>query len=204
MLTLRCPPFSQTDVETIVNSRRRSLLAVAGIVAALVLGAGLGAATFAFLDDGTTTVVRQVTVEGSQPVASGSLSIAEVYDRASKAVVEIRATSGGTFGGQSSAQGSGFVFDRNGDIVTNQHVVAGASTVSVSFWNGTERPARVVGTDPSTDLAVIRVDAPSSLLQPLTPRQLERGPGRRRGARVREPVRAGGNGDERDRERAPP
>jgi S1-C subfamily serine protease len=151
-----------------VNSRRRSLLAVAAIVAALVLGAGLGAATFAFVDRGATTVVRQITVEGSQPVASGGLSIAEVYDRASKAVVEIRATSGGAFAGQSSAQGSGFVFDRDGDIVTNQHVVAGASTISVSFWNGTERPARVVGTDPSTDLAVIRVDAPSSLLQPLS------------------------------------
>jgi len=134
-----------------VNSRRRSLLAVAGIVAALVLGAGLGAATFAFVDDGGTTVVRQVTVEGSQPVASGSLSIAEVYDRTSKAVVEIRATSGGAFGGQSSAQGSGFVYDRKGDIVTNQHVVAGASAISVSFWNGTER-----------------VNAPSSLLQPLS------------------------------------
>jgi putative serine protease PepD len=159
--------FSHTDAETVVNSRRRSLLAIAAIVAALVLGAGLGAATFALVDDGTTTVVRQVTVEGSQPVASGSLSIAEVYDRASKAVVEIRATSGGTFGSQSSAQGSGFVFDPKGDIVTNQHVVAGASAISVSFWNGTERPARVVGTDPSTDLAVIRVDAPSSLLQPL-------------------------------------
>ncbi len=68
---------------------------------------------------------------------------------------------------QSSAQGSGFVFDENGHIVTNQHVVAGASSVSVSFWNGVERDGRVVGTDPSTDLAVLRVDAPASLLQPL-------------------------------------
>jgi putative serine protease PepD len=150
-----------------VNSSRRSLLTIVGIAAALVLGVGLGAATVARVDDHTTTVVRQVSVEGSQPVASGALPIADVYDRASKAVVEIQATTGDSLGGQSSAQGSGFVFDRKGNIVTNQHVVAGASRVSVSFWNGTQRTARVVGTDPSTDLAVIRVDAPSSLLHPL-------------------------------------
>ena len=150
-----------------MTTRRRTLLSVSGIVAAVVLGAGLGAVTFALIDDGSTTVVRQVTLEGSQPVASGALSIAQVYDQASKAVVEIAATSGSTFGGQTSAQGSGFVFDRKGDIVTNQHVIAGASTISVSFWNGTERPAKLVGNDPSTDLAVIHVDAPASLLHPL-------------------------------------
>src|SRR5262249_53680774 len=160
-------PFRHTEVDAHVTSRRRTLLVVSGIAAALVLGIGLGAATFALVDDGTTNVVRQVTVEGSQPVASGSLSIAQISARASKAVVEIAATSGTAFSGQGSAQGSGFVFDRKGDIVTNQHVVAGASTISVSFWNGVERPAHIVGTDPSTDLAVVRVDAPASLLAPL-------------------------------------
>ena len=151
-----------------MTPRARSRFLLAGIVAALALGAGLGAAAFAVLDDGTTTIVRQVTVEGSEPVASGALPISQVYDRASKAVVEISASSGSTFGGgQSRAQGSGFVFDEQGHIVTNQHVVAGASAISVSFWNGAELDARVVGTDPSTDLAVIQVDAPRSLLAPL-------------------------------------
>jgi S1-C subfamily serine protease len=70
-------------------------------------------------------------------------------------------------GSQGRAQGSGFVYDRNGHIVTNQHVVAGALSVSVSFWNGTEAEATVVGTDPSTDLAVLKVDAPTGLLVPL-------------------------------------
>src|SRR5205807_148520 len=55
----------------------------------------------------------------------------------------------------------------NGNIVTNQHVVDGASSISVKFWNGSTYTARVVGTDPSTDLAVIHVDAPSSALSPL-------------------------------------
>ena len=59
------------------------------------------------------------------------------------------------------------MYDKNGHIVTNQHVVAGASTISVSFWNGVELEATLVGTDPSTDLAVLRVNAPRSLLEPL-------------------------------------
>jgi S1-C subfamily serine protease len=136
---------------------------VLGLVAALAVGLGLGAAAFAVLDDGATTVVRQVTVEGSEPVASGGLSAAEIYDRASKAVVEISAG-----GSQARAQGSGFVYDRQGHIVTNQHVVAGASTISVGFWNGVELDAELVGRDPSTDLAVLRVDAPAGLLSPLS------------------------------------
>jgi putative serine protease PepD len=144
-------------------SRNRTPLVVFGLIATLALGLGIGAAAFATLDDGTTTVVRQVTVEGSDPVVSGGVSVSEVYDQASKSVVEISASGGS----QSRAQGSGFVFDDGGHIVTNQHVVAGASSISVIFWNGVELDAEIVGTDASTDLAVIRVDAPTGLLSPL-------------------------------------
>ena len=146
----------------------RTPLVVAALVAALVLGIGLGAVAFALVDSDTETVVRRVTVGDSQPVSSGELAISQVYDRASKAVVEISATSGSSFGGgQARAQGSGFVVDRQGHIVTNQHVVADADSIRVSFWNGAAREAELVGTDPSTDLAVIRVDAPRRLLRPL-------------------------------------
>ena len=143
--------------------RNRTPLVVFGLIATLALGLGIGAAAFATLDDGTTTVVRQVTVEGSDPVVSGGLSVSDVYGQASKSVVEISARGGS----QSRAQGSGFVFDDNGHVVTNQHVVAAASSISVSFWNGVELDAEIIGTDPSTDLAVIRVDAPAGLLSPL-------------------------------------
>jgi len=146
-----------------MTSRPRTRLAVLSVTAALVLGLGLGAAAFAVLDDDATTVVRQVTVESSEPVAADALSASAIYDRASKAVVEIDARGGS----QTRAQGSGFVYDAEGHVVTNQHVVAGASSVSVSFWNGVELDAEVVGTDPSTDLAVLRVDAPAGLLSPL-------------------------------------
>ncbi len=133
----------------------------------LVLGIGFGAAAIALVNGGTKTVVRQVTVQGSEPASQRELPISEIYDRTSKAVVEIAATSSADFGSQSQSQGSGFVYDEAGYIVTNQHVVAGASSIAVSFWNGQQFPARVVGTDASTDLAVLRVDAPKTLLVPL-------------------------------------
>jgi serine protease Do len=56
------------------------------------------------------------------------------------------------------SSGSGWVWDTQGHIVTNNHVVAGADQLNVTFANGTEVPAKVVGTDPGSDLAVIQVD----------------------------------------------
>ena len=154
-----------------MNSRSaRTPLIVAGFIAALGLGVGLGASVFAVLGDDPATVVRQVTVSDSEPAAAADgLSIGQIYDRSSKAVVEITTTAGGSsFGDPATrAQGSGFVYDHKGRIVTNQHVVEGASSISVSFWNGTTFDAELVGSDSSTDLAVIKVNAASSLLEPL-------------------------------------
>ena len=65
-------------------------------------------------------------------------------------------------GGGTQAQGSGFVYDDEGHVITNQHVVDGAETVSVTFADGSTHDATVVGSDPSTDLAVLKVDAPAS------------------------------------------
>jgi S1-C subfamily serine protease len=143
-----------------MTGRARTPLLLAALLAALVLGIGLGAASFAALDDDTSTTVREVTVESdAEATASDGLSPGRIYEIAAKGVVEIATGSG--------AQGSGFVFDEQGHIVTNQHVVAGSSSVRVSFWNGVARQGEVIGTDPSTDLAVIRVDASRSLLAPL-------------------------------------
>jgi S1-C subfamily serine protease len=150
----------------------RTLSLAAALVAAAGIGAG-GAATYAVLsDDGTRTVVRQVTVEDSEPAASASpLSVNQIYRRSYKGVVEITVTaeaSESPFGApQARGQGSGFVYDRQGHVVTNQHVVQGASSVSVRLWNGQTYDAEVVGTDASTDLAVLDVDAPASVLSPL-------------------------------------
>jgi len=64
-------------------------------------------------------------------------------------------------------QGSGWIYDTEGHIVTNNHVVEGATEVTVTFADDTVATAQVVGTDPDSDLAVIRVDAPPELLSPL-------------------------------------
>jgi S1-C subfamily serine protease len=142
------------------------------LVATLAIGAGAGAVAYStFASPDTKTIVR-VPVGNSEPAASTSaLTIGEIYRRSYKSVVEITVTSPTTtpFGGQElrQAQGSGFVYDTDGHIVTNEHVVDGARSVSVRFWNGDTYKATVVGSDPSTDLGVIKVDAPQSLLTPL-------------------------------------
>ena len=152
----------------------RIVTVTAALVAAAAVGAGGGAATFAALgSDGGSTTVRQVTVESSEPVASttDSLSVSEVYEHAYKSVVEITTTldQPSPTGGEqpASGQGSGFVFDAEGHVVTNHHVVDGAQSVSVRLWDGSTYDATVVGSDPSTDLAVIKVDAPADVLIPL-------------------------------------
>jgi S1-C subfamily serine protease len=152
-----------------MNRTSRTPLLLAAVVAALGLGAGVGAATFAVLEDDPEAVVSEVTVTDSEPTASADgLSIGAIYEAAEKGVVEITASGGGSFGGAQEAQGSGFVYDDAGHVVTNQHVVQNASTINVRFSDGSTRRGRVLGTDPSTDLAVLRVEAPASFLEPLS------------------------------------
>jgi putative serine protease PepD len=152
--------------------RTRTLMAVAALAA---LAAGLiGAGAAAVLIDNsstssTTTVVRETAVGAAANASTAPLSVANVYRRTAPGVVEITVTTGSSpLGGSAQAQGSGFVYDSAGHIVTNDHVVDGATSVSVRLANGARYPATVVGTDPSTDLAVIKIDAPAAQLHPLT------------------------------------
>jgi putative serine protease PepD len=154
--------------------RRTPLLSLtAAVVAGALIGAGGGAGIYAAFSSGNKTIVRQVPVADSQPAASTSgLSVNSIYKRTYRGVVEVKVNSRSTdpFGGtrRQSAEGSGFVYDTSGHVITNQHVVDGATSVQVTFWNGKTYDARVVGTDASTDLAVLDVNAPSSDLYPLT------------------------------------
>ena len=100
------------------------------------------------------------------------MSVNEIYERAASGVVRVNSTSNSTAASglgsqQTSALGSGFVIDKTGHIVTNYHVVEGADEVTVSFSNRDTVKAEIVGTDPSTDLAVLRVDTSASALTPL-------------------------------------
>ncbi len=65
-------------------------------------------------------------------------------------------------------QGSGFIYDTAGHIVTNNHVVAEAKKLEVTFYDGTTVEAKVVGTDPDSDLAVVKVDVAAASLRPVT------------------------------------
>ncbi|HUF02043.1 MAG TPA: trypsin-like peptidase domain-containing protein [Gaiellaceae bacterium] len=150
------------------SSRNRISLALAALVATLGLGVGAGATTYSLLADEPQTVVRQVTVTSPEAAsAATSLDIGAIYERAHKGVVKVTVGGRSPLGGSQRAQGSGFVVDRDGHIVTNHHVVSGAGSVTVTLWNGSTHRAELVGEDPSTDLAVVRIDAPPSVLVPL-------------------------------------
>jgi S1-C subfamily serine protease len=124
-----------------------------------------------------TPVVSQQSAGAVRTGATG-IDVADIYRRSGPGVVQITSTSQGQSGvdvfgnpvqGQAQqALGSGFVIDKDGHIVTNYHVVQGASRVEVSFSNQDTVKARVVGTDPSTDLALLEVSAPAKALTPLT------------------------------------
>jgi S1-C subfamily serine protease len=158
------------------NSRRfLPLLAVAAAGAAgAALALGGVYALGGFDGEGTVTV-REVTVENtSQPTTfrpGQALSIAEIYKRSGPAVVQITATGNANpFGSESQprALGSGFVFDKAGYIITNYHVIAGAGSIQVTFSDNRSIDATLVGSDPSTDIAVLKVNTPASALTTLT------------------------------------
>ena len=85
-----------------------------------------------------------------------------LYERVNPGVVSIQITTD-----QGGAQGSGFVFDKDGHIVTNFHVVDGAKTIEVDFPSGFKAHGKVIGTDIDSDLAVVKVTAPAEQLTPL-------------------------------------
>ncbi|HEY8042135.1 MAG TPA: trypsin-like peptidase domain-containing protein [Polyangiaceae bacterium] len=105
---------------------------------------------------------------GSAAVALAPLSFAPIVHLADTSVVtiyvvgeemEISPFTHRKRAQQVSGLGTGFVIDRNGVILTNNHVVGGARTIQVKLSDGRELPAKVVGTDPATDIAVVRIDA---------------------------------------------
>jgi putative serine protease PepD len=153
-----------------------------GIVfAAAVVGALAGGLIGVLLDGGSgegAAPAAAATGPSLAVPAAGSrgLTAEQIYRRDAPGVVVITDTQtevvpptfftpGGTQ--KVGALGSGFVIDKRGDIVTNDHVVQGASRIRVGFNGGVSYPATIVGADPSSDLAVIRVEAPKAALHPL-------------------------------------
>ena len=154
----------------------RNRIAVA-LTAAALAGGGAGAGVVAVTHGGSPHAAPAAEASAAN-VANTTLSVGQIARMATRSVVEIDATTsgqstpfpfgrGGDGGGSSSAEGTGFVYDAKGDIVTNEHVVDGASTVSVKLSDGSTYKATVVGTDTSSDIAVVHVNALASKLAPL-------------------------------------
>ena len=123
-----------------------------------------------------TPLVIIATPTPLPPQTTGEVDVAEqriinVYERVSPSVVHITSRSQvfdfwrGAVPQEGS--GSGFVLDKEGNIVTNHHVIEDAQTVEVLLAGGTAYPAQLVGTDPYNDLAVVHIDAPAELLVPV-------------------------------------
>ncbi len=96
------------------------------------------------------------------------LLLINLYERVNPAVVNIQVLTPAAPSIDADlfqeGEGSGFIIDREGRIVTNNHVVEGAEDVQVTLYDGTIIPAQVLGSDPYSDLAVIKIDLPAELL----------------------------------------
>jgi putative serine protease PepD len=126
---------------------------MAALLAAAVLGGIAGAGLWSVTDDEAAQSPAAASTpapSSTAPVAASTSTVASVYKTAVRSVVTVKVQSA-----QGEATGSGFVFDAKGRIVTNQHVVDGAQNVVVRYHNGREIEAGVVGTDPSSDIALL-------------------------------------------------
>lgn len=114
-------------------------------------------------EDGSANVVNQIYKSDGEGVAFIASQLEPQETESFNPFGEVEPESGGT------ATGSGFVIDDEGHILTNNHVVEGASKVTVKLGDSEKTyDAEVVGTDPGTDIALLKVDAPDSEIQPLT------------------------------------
>ncbi|HAE85690.1 MAG TPA: hypothetical protein DCG78_04185 [Anaerolineaceae bacterium] len=156
--------------------KKRNVLLSVLVVLVLIVGA------VALLRTSPVSVSAQTGTATATPTASGSLltdgtvidqvqSIyRSIYDNVNPSVVNIQVLGTYNYGfyvGAVSSQGSGFVWDTQGHIVTNNHVVKNAYNITVTFSDGTTTTAEVVGTDMQSDLAVIKVDPTGLTLHPV-------------------------------------
>ena len=138
--------------------------AVVAVFAVLAFATGLVST-----GGGSTTTREVVRASGATPAADvtseeGGNTVNEIYkaDANGVAFIESKVAEG-------VASGSGVVLDDEGHVLTNNHVVEGGEEITVSLESeGQMYPAEVVGTEPNSDLALLKVDAPASKLHPLT------------------------------------
>ena len=159
---------------------RRARMAVPFAVGAMAGATVIGGVALVARDPGSSGgagALAATNPGAAVAVKAQSLSAEQIYRLDSPGVVDISVTTDaaqqggvspfGPSGGSARAEGTGFVYDTKGDIVTASHVVDGASAIQVRFKDGSVAKATLVGTDPSSDTAVIKVNVASSKLKPL-------------------------------------
>ena len=172
----RSDPFSNTP-QTPKKPAKALRYIAAGLVVSVISALSGGGAAYYVLSNyqappalsgsaSSNSLMQAPFSMDSTPNTANTASagtIADVVNRVSSSVVEIsiEITTGNPFFGMQATEGSGsgVVLTADGYIVTNNHVVAGANAITVRRSDGTEHAALVVGTDPKTDLAVIKIDA---------------------------------------------
>ena len=150
------------------RARRTVALVLAGSLAAATVASAGTAAFVLGMRPGTapggvvaTSAAPSSGTSGTLAGLDGSSAIVAVAKAASPAVVTITTTTGGSGGGLfggSTGVGSGFIYDANGWILTNYHVVEGGGTLTVVLNDGRELTGRVASTDEAHDLAVVKID----------------------------------------------
>ncbi|MER7110726.1 S1C family serine protease [Streptomyces sp. NPDC000229] len=156
------PAYAPTYAPTYPPATRRRAKRPVALIAAVAIAAAL-------VGGGTSALVQELTGDGTAPTAtngvtgthvsqSGKGTVAGVARAVSPSIVEINATTG-----SGKSTGSGVIITAGGEIVTNNHVIAGASEIKVRLSDGRTYTAEVVGTDPGKDLALIKLQGASGL-----------------------------------------
>ncbi|MFE4310046.1 S1C family serine protease [Streptomyces sp. NPDC056891] len=142
------------------GSRRRAKRGVGLMAAVAIAAAAIGGGTATLVQQATadTPVAASSNVNGTNVSASSTGTVAGVAEAVSPSIVEISASS--TSG---KSTGSGVIITSDGEIITNNHVISGASEITVQLSNGKSYRAEVVGTDPDKDLALIKLQGASGL-----------------------------------------
>lgn len=148
--------------KTYVPVRNKIITTVGIILLSGVVGFGAGYAESHLSNNANVTIQQQTNKSNSGTVQVSDVS--DIVEKCKDSVVEITTesvSSGNSIFGQyvSQGAGSGVIISKDGYIVTNNHVVSGATSLKVTTTDGTEYDASVVGKDSQTDLAVIKVDA---------------------------------------------
>jgi len=151
-------------------------LAKSGFIVGGITGAAAIILLFTFIlipsqEIGTPDLITSnghdaVTLGDALSSSKSSLTLVELFEKSEEGVVKIQVVRNNVQGDRGGV-GSGFVYDNLGHIITNAHVVDGASKATVTFLDGSQYDAKIIGKDKFTDIAVIKVDEKPRLLHPL-------------------------------------